>query len=420
MSGMRWTSLQGNIWNCVITTLNLALVTMCLGRVPKQLYIAIRGDDSSVQSDPASAGLFRIGYAVLGAIGHDLKFALMPGGTEFLRETYSSQGVRGLVNRAIPSISQKRPWSDETTSPISMFKIVSDQVLTMKRRASANFTSSFAALECVTDTAARVSHNAASLISTPLVYGGASIGLPPQHSIQRVYMFNNVVDVPPKVVLTSDWKTRELYELLTAEDLPVELIQIDAYVTSQVAESVSKDRIHRDKKHVQTRVNIDYIPGVRLAKGDQYNISKKLMPYISLPFDDFYKKSGKAMSNWTDPMPAWNTYSLWGEITGESAWKKYTERHPYMIPKMKKLQSRGFKRKVAIDLMSGSTPWVSRVNVRPQYQPIISKVAFAVALEYTSFTSQAMNLCAVQFAQDYLSTVLTINKYAWLALLNQV
>jgi hypothetical protein len=114
-SGIRVTSLIGNMWNQVVT----AVVLKMLGRVKEHLKASyIRGDDStSIWASYMDCVAMRLGYASVNAIGHDSKYGIHHEETEFLRIWYTKYRVYGYPNRAIPGIVQRKPWTSEPWDP---------------------------------------------------------------------------------------------------------------------------------------------------------------------------------------------------------------------------------------------------------------------------------------------------------------
>lgn len=137
-SGVRTTSLIGNIWNAVMTSEARELTRMTMGTdlVKK---IGIKGDDTYVISDnPVCLVVFRLAYAAINAIGSDAKFGISQHICEFLRTEITSQGMRGWVNRAIPSVTQRKPWNAKPWSPSSEVGTVADNIYLLERRSKIN------------------------------------------------------------------------------------------------------------------------------------------------------------------------------------------------------------------------------------------------------------------------------------------
>lgn len=109
-SGVRLTSLIGNVWNAVVTNV-VVRIAVHLTRVHPDA-VAVRGDDTYIISkSPAYLALIRRLYQAVNAEGQDKKFAIVPRVCEFLRNELSAKGQRGWGNRSITSVTQRRPWT---------------------------------------------------------------------------------------------------------------------------------------------------------------------------------------------------------------------------------------------------------------------------------------------------------------------
>lgn len=133
-SGVRFTSLIGNIWNQTMTTIARQYSERLLGySVP--YIIAVRGDDTYILSRrPVELVIFRMMYHSINARGLDSKFAICRFNCEFLRNLATPNEVRGWSNRSIPSITQRKPWNPQPWKPGSDVLTVADNIRTMERR----------------------------------------------------------------------------------------------------------------------------------------------------------------------------------------------------------------------------------------------------------------------------------------------
>lgn len=109
-SGVRLTSLIGNVWNAVVTNIVIRLAAQITNIHPKAA--GVRGDDTYIISQsPAYLGLIRRLYQAVNAKGKDTKFGVSRGICEFLRNEISKDGQRGWSNRTITSVTQRKPWT---------------------------------------------------------------------------------------------------------------------------------------------------------------------------------------------------------------------------------------------------------------------------------------------------------------------
>lgn len=113
-SGIRLTSLLGNFWNQIMT--KAARKFQPRAKAIEDAYL--RGDDSSLVCDSYQTCLLaRLAYAAINAVGQDPKYGIHYQQSEFLRIWYTSERVYGYVNRAIPSLSQRKPWTSDPWDP---------------------------------------------------------------------------------------------------------------------------------------------------------------------------------------------------------------------------------------------------------------------------------------------------------------
>lgn len=133
-SGVRLTSLLGNVWNATVTDMARTRANHVAGyQLP--LEIGVRGDDTYILSpDPAILFLFRLSYESVNAIGLDSKFGISQTTCEFLRNEIGDRSVVGWPNRSIPSITQRKPWNPMPWDLFSDPTTVSNNIYTLERR----------------------------------------------------------------------------------------------------------------------------------------------------------------------------------------------------------------------------------------------------------------------------------------------
>lgn len=133
-SGVRTTSLIGNEWNAIQTT-RAREITRLVMKSDLVETIGIKGDDTYVVSkDPVCLAVFRLAYASINAIGLDSKFGISQNICEFLRNEISVKGCQGWPNRAIPSITQRKPWNAQPWSPSADVTTVANNIYLLERR----------------------------------------------------------------------------------------------------------------------------------------------------------------------------------------------------------------------------------------------------------------------------------------------
>lgn len=110
MSGVRLTSLIGNIWNS-----NHNLWTSQI--VPLDLW-NVRGDDSLAITDTTvNAHKYIDVMSVFGAFGSYSKTLIRRESGEFLRTIYSPSGTYAYVARALLAAVERKPWSNDPVQP---------------------------------------------------------------------------------------------------------------------------------------------------------------------------------------------------------------------------------------------------------------------------------------------------------------
>lgn len=133
-SGVRLTSVVGNLWNSAITYCVKQHVTQILGYDPF-ISVALRGDDVAILSNnPLALYLTRVVYAAVNAIGEDAKLGISPAVCEFLRNEISVTGVRGWSCRSIGTLTQRKPWNPEPWSPHAEVSTLANNISTLERR----------------------------------------------------------------------------------------------------------------------------------------------------------------------------------------------------------------------------------------------------------------------------------------------
>jgi hypothetical protein len=132
-SGIRWTSIDGNVWNSVITWIALMILKLLTGK--KVSSVALRGDDTLITAqDPGLLVILRWIYNSLNAQGKNAKIGINQKCGEFLRNTISSEGVRGWTCRGIGGVTQRKPWSSSPWSPNAEVTTIVSNIYLLERR----------------------------------------------------------------------------------------------------------------------------------------------------------------------------------------------------------------------------------------------------------------------------------------------
>lgn len=134
MSGLRWTSMMGNAWNTVVTSAVRIYLAQAGVDVTRTLGW-VRGDDSLCVDERASVlRLFALGYDRVGAIGAIGKYSVLQHAGEFLRVWIDEDGCQGYPARALPGLTQRRPWSSQPWSEEMVVRALHEVVTTLRRR----------------------------------------------------------------------------------------------------------------------------------------------------------------------------------------------------------------------------------------------------------------------------------------------
>lgn len=133
-SGIRPTSFIGNVWNMTTTDIARDQTNLILGKDNIRL-IALKGDDTKILAkDFLTCLVFRYSYQAINAIGENSKFGIMQNCCEFLRTEISTSGVRGWCNRAIPSVTQRKPWNPQPWTANQQVETTANNIYLLERR----------------------------------------------------------------------------------------------------------------------------------------------------------------------------------------------------------------------------------------------------------------------------------------------
>jgi hypothetical protein len=134
MSGLRWTTAVGNGWNTVMTQASIRTL-QALGISSGSIERWIRGDDSAIYCTSwAQAMAMKLGYDAMDVESVAGKYAIHEQAMEFLRVWYSPTAASGYPARAIPGITQRKPWSSGEWVPFQPLTAVREALSTLQRR----------------------------------------------------------------------------------------------------------------------------------------------------------------------------------------------------------------------------------------------------------------------------------------------
>lgn len=132
-SGLAITSLVGNAWNSIMTGLVLKLLAASGVRV-EAITRFIRGDDSSIFANNwVVLSLVDMGFKAVGAIAAPGKYGITDG-MEFLRTWFDGGRAYGYINRVLPGICQRKPWSSEPWVDVGVLDGIKSAIDSARRR----------------------------------------------------------------------------------------------------------------------------------------------------------------------------------------------------------------------------------------------------------------------------------------------
>lgn len=137
-SGRVDTSYQGLALNTGIS--KLAYQWACVVAGVRRVSKKFKGDDTVWASNWAFLFLIRIGYDVYGAMSAAGKFSIRNDFYDFLRVAFLGSPVksaRGYPTRVIPTITQRKPWTDGPSDRCEIIRNVYQAFLRIERRGSA-------------------------------------------------------------------------------------------------------------------------------------------------------------------------------------------------------------------------------------------------------------------------------------------
>lgn len=126
LSGMRITSLVGNLWNLIMSEFaaqNLVVTKYILG--DDTLYLS--QDRDTLQKILNNMDEQRVDYSLE-------KFSISKGYGDFLRNTYTSEIIYGLPTRSLASTISRKPWNADPLDPFDKVKNIVEGLGTTFRR----------------------------------------------------------------------------------------------------------------------------------------------------------------------------------------------------------------------------------------------------------------------------------------------
>lgn len=304
-SGLLLTSICGDAYNKVMTE-NAIYILDKLGITTLDLKdIKITGDDSTLMS-------FNVKYLQLidyimtleGAEAGIGKFGIIQGSTEFLRVSYDRKGAHGYYCRALPTLIQRKPWSDKPINVTSTLEATIEAINTVKRRGG----NCEWLVERVISEWAKARSVSREFITTPRLCGGLGIG-PPLLNTKVSSHLNKFKN--PKILtpLTKTlWRRNKWLEV--SENFGIQISQSEANIEAieDTTNIINSDAIPKVNK-----INDEYW---RSKLRDSQLIVKKLLP-LSIKFDTFQFDTDMISMLTNGNIEQLTNYAMFSRIKGD-------------------------------------------------------------------------------------------------------
>lgn len=212
ISGMRWTSIIGNCWNLIITAMAAEIISK-IGVSLNGVKSFVRGDDSAIYAPKFIQALsVKLGYDVLQAESGEGKFGILTNEMEFLRLWYDKEKVTGYASRAIPGLSQRKPWTSSPWGEYTVIETLFDVVKTLKRRGVDEKTAD-AAWSSLKQVWSKKSKIPTYCLQIPVPYGGCGIEPWDGKQILKTPVPRVGQDLFIDVTNSTQWRTDNLVKL---------------------------------------------------------------------------------------------------------------------------------------------------------------------------------------------------------------
>jgi len=368
-SGIAITSLIGNFWNQIMT--RAAKIRMQKLNVPL-IAEYIRGDDSSIICKSYCAALLmRLAYASINAIGKDVKYGIHYEETEFLRIWYSEDRCWGYPNRAIPGLSQRKPWANEPWSFEANTANIFACLRTLERRLGYQLKD----LEQVfAEDWSKHRGLSTSWLRLPVALGGFGLmsfrGKIPSERLPKVEL--------PTVVFGVARGSYEQYQFRYADfNLTVgeacELQQLE--MTSKAGADDVRGIVAKYRRKVKelykrirptwSDIGLFRVPSVAVSKVvEQLATQEQKEETIKLVTPPAFGSARSVQAYWT-------TLQDVKKVRDIKPMDIMLERHPLFVHDLKKLESKGMHRTAAIDYLFGKLSGLSYDNMHPMASDIV-------------------------------------------------
>lgn len=248
MSGLFFTSLLGDAWNMVMTDWARDVVNSLTGK-ENPISFLVRGDDTAIATvNYCLALLMRFSLQTLGAIGHDAKFGIHHGRTEFLRVWYTAERAYGYPARVVPGLTQRKPWNPQPWQQQSVIAALYDQCLTLDRRLAQPV-----AMDKIWPSLARrwsqLNHRSQTWLQIPATLGG--LGVEPWGGrLLPEEPWPESEARPGKVVSDNAWRKKLVTESFS-DYSPTEA-EVDAVAASELFSKIATDDVPQVNSYLRT------------------------------------------------------------------------------------------------------------------------------------------------------------------------
>lgn len=369
-SGQRITSLIGNTWNAAITSSVVHLARLFVPNIDI-MAIGVRGDDTYIVLRTAvQAYYMRICYSALYAVGNDAKFSIRQHSCEFLRSEVSSSKVTAWPNRAIPAVTQRKPWSDNPWDPVREVNILVDNLRNVERRCSKSLDVIHLAIKQQWSKFTKQSYH---YLHLPVRFGG--LGLypyagwmankclpkPQRGSVKITTPLNGVAPEYARTFITDkDYSTHSLKSKITAGDVSKASIGLLSQYIDKVRQQDTvwtrylwEQKSPNNLKNLTLR-NIPKPPEWKFPKPhNQTNLESNTAGFPR--FDEFL-----------------SVYSVIKTQVKDSLKKLCLTYYPAVARSMVNLESQGFHRTDAITIILGGFPSECNFYTNPRLSTIIT------------------------------------------------
>nr|APG75991.1 hypothetical protein 2 [Beihai toti-like virus 1] len=375
-SGIRGTSVYGNLWNAAMTNTVRKLARRILGYDPV-IEVALKGDDALlIAKHPAELYVLRVCYAACNLDGNDEKFGISKGQGEFLRDEYSASGVRGWSARLIPSITQFKPWSGGTWDPNEDFKTILTGIHAVERRAGQP-------LPGIVDAAVRkwtlVTRQSSAWLSLPTRLGGLGLlpwrGLVPSRLLpktRRPLMRFGVSNTPAPTWVKM---TPDQHKVLCDTAMTLKTHDIDVPGTAQVfsrpwVAAVRRTRVTWRFDDIFLKVSIPVMAPTIHDRARAEGSWPEARERNDSPKDD----------NFPDLLRFLREYTLvkrsaeYSDLKLRSLGDYLSEQFPLFWQKVQHFESRGWHRTDAIELAKGCVPSEPVMGLNPMLTVFVQQL----------------------------------------------